>query len=336
MAPTVATELGIAIEAPDGRAPTGAGPQRFEHQSLFYAGEDEFLEGTLPLIDEALALEQPVLAAVAPVRISLLREALGARAGWVDFVDMHALGRNPACIIPAWQQFLEERDPLGDPVLGIGEPIWPGRSDAELTECERHESLLNLAFAGGQPWRLVCPYDLDGLDDHVIEAAQRNHPFVSTGGASARNGSYRPADWPVGAFEGTLPEPPPFAEEIGFSREQLGAARRAVAAQAAAALLAEERRQQLVLAISELASNSVRYGGGSGRLRMWREDGTLLCEVLDSGQIDAPLAGRIRPRPEQLTGRGLWLVNQLCDLVQIRSGSAGTAVRLHMDLTRSD
>ena len=29
-------------------------------------------------------------------------------------------------------------------------------------------------------------------------------------------------------------------------------------------------------------------------------------------------------------GYGLWLANQLCDLVQIRSLPAGTAVRLHM------
>ena len=28
-------------------------------------------------------------------------------------------------------------------------------------------------------------------------------------------------------------------------------------------------------------------------------------------------------------GRGVWLANQLCDLVQIRSGAAGTVVRLH-------
>jgi anti-sigma regulatory factor (Ser/Thr protein kinase) len=27
-------------------------------------------------------------------------------------------------------------------------------------------------------------------------------------------------------------------------------------------------------------------------------------------------------------GRGLWLANQLCDLVQIRSGENGTVVRL--------
>ena len=70
---------------------------------------------------------------------------------------MVELGRNPACIIPAWREFLRDAGP--GPIVGIGEPVWPGRSDAELVECSRHESLLNLAFDGGRPWRLLCPYD---------------------------------------------------------------------------------------------------------------------------------------------------------------------------------
>ena len=56
----------------------------------------------------------------------------------------------------------------------------------------------------------------------------------------------------------------------------------------------------------------------------------MLCEISDRGRFDEPLAGRVRPAPDQPDGRGLWLVNQLCDLVQIRSSPAGNVVRLHM------
>ena len=45
---------------------------------------------------------------------------------------------------------------------------------------------------------------------------------------------------------------------------------------------------------------------------------------------DDPLVGRVKPVPTQVGGRGLWLANQFCDLVQIRSGDDGTAVRLQM------
>ena len=102
---------------------------------------------------------------------------------------------------------------------------------------------------------------------------------------------------------------------------------------AADARLSAERTQHLALSVSELATNSVRHGGGSGVLRIWREDEALICEVRDRGRIDDPLAGRVRPSPDRLSGRGLWLVNQLCDLVQIRSCRAGSVVRIHMRLT---
>jgi anti-sigma regulatory factor (Ser/Thr protein kinase) len=308
----------------------------FRHESFFYSGEGEFLAGTLPLIEQALELGRPVLVAVAPARIALLREALVARPTDVGFVDMHELGRNPARAFSGWQQFLEDYASVREPLLGIGEPVWPGRSAAELAECQRSEALLNLAFAGTRPWRLLCLYDLDGLDAQVIEAARHSHPYLAEPGASSPNALYSAADCLEGVFAGALPPPAARVQELEFSRAQLAPARHLVAARAARAGLARARCDELVLAVSELTANSVRHGGGTGWLRVWRERRTLLCEVQDAGHIEVPLAGRLRPRPEQLTGRGLWLVNQLCDLVQIRSDHTGTVARLHMDLLRPD
>jgi Histidine kinase-like ATPase domain len=54
-----------------------------------------------------------------------------------------------------------------------------------------------------------------------------------------------------------------------------------------------------------------------------------ICEVRDRGYLDQPLAGRESPARDAEGGRGLWLANQFCDLVQIRSSEAGTVVRLH-------
>ncbi len=102
-----------------------------------------------------------------------------------------------------------------------------------------------------------------------------------------------------------------------------------VSAWAREEMLDDERRERLVLAVNELATNSVRHGGGSGRLRVWRESDTLLCEVLDDGHMTEPLAGQRCPGPRSLGGRGLWIVNQLCDLVQLRSSARGTVVRTH-------
>jgi anti-sigma regulatory factor (Ser/Thr protein kinase) len=94
--------------------------------------------------------------------------------------------------------------------------------------------------------------------------------------------------------------------------------------------LSPTRRDDLVLAVHELATNSVRHGGGAGTLRHWREGGELICEVRDAGHIDDPLVDRRRPPGDQPGGYGLWLANRLCDLVQLRTGPHGSVVRLHM------
>ena len=85
-----------------------------------------------------------------------------------------------------------------------------------------------------------------------------------------------------------------------------------------------------MLAVHELATNSVRHGGGHGTCRLWRDGTALVCEVSDHGWITDPMAGRRRPAADQPGGRGLWLVNQLCDAVELRSSPAGTVVRVRM------
>jgi hypothetical protein len=67
-------------------------------------------------------------------------------------------------------------------------------------------------------------------------------------------------------------------------------------------------------------------------LRIWSDLAAVVCEIRDSGRFDRPLVDRERPAPEAPGPRGLWLANQLCDLVQIRNFPGGTAVRLHMRL----
>jgi anti-sigma regulatory factor (Ser/Thr protein kinase) len=119
---------------------------------------------------------------------------------------------------------------------------------------------------------------------------------------------------------------------VAFEPASLTGLRELVAGHAAAAGLDPARTADLVLAVDEVAGNSLRHGGGRGTLRIWREEGSLVCEVRDAGRIEDPLAGRERPVPDRDGGRGLWMVNQLCDLVQLRSFPNGAVVRLHLYL----
>lgn len=306
----------------------------FQHDALLYKGEEEFLHGVLPFVNEALAADEPVMVAVREARATLLANALGGNRDRVTFLDIERVGRNPACIIPAWQEFVTA-DGIGErAVRGVGEPAWPGRSTAELDECERHESLLNSAFADGPRWQLLCPYDAGELDAHALEAARRTHPTLLDDGVSRENDRYLAGAQALAPYAGELSPPGKDLEELAFTTRGIGAVRGLVSKRATRAGLGDEAREDLVLAINELVTNSVQYAGGGGTLAIWREEDALVCEVRDRGQISNPLAGRVPPPLDQHSGRGLWLVNHLCDLVQIRSAPGATVVRTRMLLER--
>ena len=312
-----------------------AGAQdEFRHEALFYSGEDEFLQGIGPFLQEGLESEEPTLVVLSAPKLDALRAELGAGAERVEFADMSEVGANPARIIPAWREFVERHSGSGRRLRGVGEPIWAERGPTELVECQRHESLLNLAFADSGGFRLICPYDTSGLAHEVLEEARHSHPFVSAGGVTEESGDYRGLGAFAAPFQEPLPEPLPHAESCIFDESGLAAMRELVAARAADAGLGTEMAEDLVLAVDEVAANSVVHGGGGGVLRIWREGAALICEVSDEGLIDDPLAGRERPVIGQRGGCGLWLANQLCDLVQIRTFATGSVVRLHMRRAR--
>jgi anti-sigma regulatory factor (Ser/Thr protein kinase) len=298
----------------------------FRHEALIYGDADEFLACAVPFVRTALAAGEPVLVAVSDRNVGLLGRELGSRAAEVRFAAVGELARNPARVIPFWRDFLEEHD--GRPVRGLEEPVWPGRSEVETDECERHESLLNLAFSAETPLSLLCVYDAT-LPDGVLNAVPRSHRLTVEGGATRLNGDYRPAQ---DNYAGRLPPPPSGAASFEFDLGGLSEVRRRVEKAAEAAGLGQSASADLVLAASELAANSVTHGGGDGTLRTWREDDRLLVDLEDAGWISEPLAGRLRTAATQKGGRGLWLANQLCDLVQIRSSAAGTTVRLQVAL----
>jgi anti-sigma regulatory factor (Ser/Thr protein kinase) len=304
----------------------------FRHEALLYAGDDAFADATLPFIRAAVAGREPILVVVGAAKIDRLRAELGDDATDVAFEDMAGVGTNPARIIPAWREFVDRNAAPGRRLRGIGEPIWAGRSAAELVECQRHECLLNLAFADAADFWLVCPYDAAALGPDVIDRVHDSHPVLVEGGAPRASRAYLDAAVVSAPFADPLPDPPAGAIEIAFDGDTLFGLRGLVATRAADAGLDALRAGDLVLAVHELTTNSVRHGGGHGVLRMWHDAAAMICEVRDAGRIVHPMAGRHRPQSDQLGGHGLWLINQLCDLVQIRSFAGGGVVRLHMRL----
>jgi anti-sigma regulatory factor (Ser/Thr protein kinase) len=120
--------------------------------------------------------------------------------------------------------------------------------------------------------------------------------------------------------------------EITFSIDTLAAMRRSIALRAQAAGLDFMRVADLVLAVNELATNSILHGGGTGGVRMWTDAGAVLCEVRDSGRVERPASAVDAPASSAFGGHGLWIVNRVCDAVSIDTQPAGTSVQVRMDL----
>ncbi|NKE62255.1 sensor histidine kinase [Lentzea sp. PSKA42] len=290
----------------------------FAHEALFYRDEDDFLDGTASFVADGVNKGEPVLVAVSEARIALLRERLDGKADEVHFIDMTEAGRNPGRIIPgvlmAFSASTQGRFRM------VGEPMWPGRTDLEYPACVQHEALINTAFEGRQGV-MMCTYDAAALPGHVLEDARRTHPVVIEGTKRVASECYTDPSGLADIYNVPLPPPPASAEEHTFSVGTLAHMRKVVSAYAN--WLRREQVEDLVLAVNELATNSILHASGRGVLRMWREGDAVVCEVSDSGK-------GFPPSFTGLSGFGIVMVNLLCDLVRTHTSHTGTTVRVYL------
>jgi transcriptional regulator with XRE-family HTH domain len=175
----LAEALGVSVDHLVGTR--AAAPQLLEHRVLTYGSDEEFLDGTFPFIAEGIERSDCLLAVTTPAQIGLLRDALGDRSEHIEFADSAKWYSSPNAALNGYRAFVKERSEVGATWIRIvGEPVWAGRSDAEITAWTRYESMLNLSCASS-PATIVCPYDTRSLPVEVVEDARRTHPTVAHG-----------------------------------------------------------------------------------------------------------------------------------------------------------
>jgi anti-sigma regulatory factor (Ser/Thr protein kinase) len=313
------------------------GPDGFFHPALFYRTPEEYRAGVGGFVHGALKAGDPVLVAVPGPRLELLSEYLSeyvgdaASADHLTLVDMTGFGRNPGRILSGLRDFADRH--AGRPARIVGEPIWARRSRAETVEATRHEALINAAFAG-RAATILCPYDTSELPARVCADARRTHPVLWEDGLERSSPDYAdPSALSAECDALALAPPPADTPVLAFTTGELGEVRHHADTWAGTAGLDTPRRGDFVLAVAEAAANSIAHGGGRGTLRLWADGSSCVAEIRDSGHLTDLLAGRRRPRLDSADGgRGLWMMHQLCDLVETRATPAGLTVRLHMRL----
>jgi len=301
--------------------------QSYRHEAFLWHSRSDYVAGLVEFIREGIDAGEAVMALLLPEHAAWVAAELGPVATQVHFADMLELGHNPARLIPAWLEFLESSCGRGQPARGVGEPVWPGRSPEEVGECQLHEALLNLAVDPELPFWLLCPYDAAQLDAEVLAEVGRSHPALVTASSYEGSGSYRGHEHARALFTAALPTPPAQAAEVSVDVTNLALAGKQVTLEAAPRLWSDQV-VRLADVVRGLAEDGLRRGAEHVDVQVWDEPTELVCQVSDRSVIEDFLVGR-RPLPD-MEEDALSTANQVCDLVQVRSGDHGTTVRLHM------
>jgi len=300
------------------------------HASLPYRSPAELEAAACQFAADAVAAGAALFIPCDSPSLSRIRDQISSAGEHVTWTDSPGPGANPGQLIYAINRFAAQHP--GRPAWCLQEAAWPSRPDDELWEVIRYESLLNLAL--GTQVRVMCPY-YAGLPPEMASCFQVSHPLAAAAGRwpPTSGNQQQPLKFVVPpACDLPLPLPPGDARVISF-RADLAGVRGMVTAEVRAAGLSPSRASDLLLTVGELIANTLAHTSGPGVLTLWATEHAVICQVSDSGHITDPLAGQLRPGPAQEGGgRGLWVVHQLCDLVQVRSSPAGTTIRVHMRL----
>lgn len=99
--------------------------------------------------------------------------------------------------------------------------------------------------------------------------------------------------------------------------------------------LSGEPLDNFVLAVNEAVTNVLDHGGGTGTVVGLDEPGGVTVEVADDAGLlsAAHLAAAEHGRAHTAGfGFGLWLIQHLCDQVELDQSPQGSRLRLHMDV----
>lgn len=301
------------------------------HDALFYGSDEQFLDTLVPFIRDGVERDQSVTATVTDRNIGLLRDALGADASAVTFIDRDEWYLRPASTVAGWGRVLASALAEGHSYLRlIGEVGFgpPSRHRAWT----RYEAAANRVFAQAPAW-IICPYDTRSLPATVLADARRTHPAVHDPARHDSDAYLSPDE-----FLRTVPEPMPAVPGPPALQMEIHgdvtAARHAVARHVAAAGHADwERLNDLLLAVTEITANAIYHGRGRRELCLWITDRAVICEATDEGDgLRDPVAGYLPPDPSVPGGQGLWLVQQICDQLAIDTRDGLTRARLVMDI----
>ena len=293
------------------------------HNALVYETQDEYLARALPFLRECLAAGEGAIVAHTKAGLAMMREALGADAARVRFVDVSAAYSRPARTLAAYHAVYADQLAKTRTLRAVAD-VQFGPDPAEWDLWTGYEAVFNRSFGHLPAW-VLCSYNANGTPDRVIEGVWQTHPEVVAG--ETWNASEHYED-PAALLRRITPDPAPVAglRSISFGRDA-EEFREQLARELAAEGIGPKQSLDLLLAASEIAANARTHGGGILDVRVGRAHGRFVCEITDAGDgFDDPTAGFLAPR--RGIGTGLWVARQLTWHIDLFHAPGGFTARM--------
>lgn len=293
------------------------------HNALVYESSDEFLTQAVPFLKAGLEVGEGAIVAHTKSGIAMVREALGADATQVTFVDVSSAYTRPARTLAAYHKVYAE-ELQKTPKLRAVADVQFGPDPHEWDLWTGYEAVFNRSFGHLPAW-VLCSYNANGTPDPIIEGVWQTHPEVVDGNTWTRSPLYEDPDNLLRQIT-PAPEPLPELRSIPFGRdpEQL---RERLAHELIAAGVGKARTFEMLLAATELATNAFQHGGGIEEVRVGNAHGRFVCEIIDRGPgFDEPAAGYLAPRAG--LGTGLWVARQLTWRIEFFHSPTGFTARI--------
>jgi len=312
----------------------------FAHTALII-GSDLDLPAVLgPELHRSAKLYDEVLLVVGErTRAALAPSAADVPGDVLNWVDPANFYQRLGSAYEGFRSYLAAQHRAGHRVQVIAEPdltsiVNPEFRADRVAAYLAYEAVCNDAYAiGGSA--VTCIWDRRSYDDTVIDAVRATHAHELTSAGRTPSSAYLPPTRYL-AERHTVPArpPPPDVDRDVTLHEvnDLTGLRAVMSSWAGEHDFGGEATDDLVVAVVEVATNGLRYGGAPVRVRGWHHDDTLLVQCDDAGNQPVPVtAGYCRPHPLAAAagGRGLWLARQLADLVTVVSAPGLTKVGLH-------
>ena len=305
--------------------PRGRG-RGFRHDASLHRGRRRLVAAAADFVRSGLEAGEQVMVCAPDDVLARLSGELATGGSQPTLVEH---GRYPSRSVAHWIAFADRCEATGQPARLLISPAYGHRPVAVRRQEQFADALVNMAVGADTDLWVRCSFDTDHLDADRTDEIEACHSLLEHEGAYEGSTGYAGLAHVRHLFAERLVDPAGPARTFVVSRHSdLAAARTTIREETARAKLPAEDAEAVVLAVHEAALNALNHGGGTCHLCVWRTAARLVCEVRSVHRLRDPMAGHRLALLDDDHGRGLWLANQLCDLVEIRSGRWGTAVRI--------